>query len=259
MVDINVGVKLNIQESSLRNLQQTLARTVSSVSPQLNLDIDERRLGQLITNSARSFKIDVNADISSAGKTAIKKTLREVTDKLLIREIGFDRAQLSKLKKQLQDQFKTVDVRAREVSSAKSASRRAQSGTQGEQTLTSIKLDESRKKLSDAQTKLANLVQQLTAEQQKALAFEAQLNASRNKQLTEEARLSISLDAYIATLKQRASKRGIEQQKLDIALDEYVQTLELRSRKRGIEQQKLNIALDTYIVTLPERAEPKDI
>lgn len=222
MPNVRVGVSLDIQESSLRQLQQNLIRAVSNISPRLNLDIDEGKLKKLLNNQIKDFKIDVNANISDAGKRALARSIREVTDNVTIRNIGFDRKELTKLRKEFSAALEDVESKAAEV---KSLSRQAKGKTGQEAKFAQAVVDTANKNLESAQEKLTEVLNKLSVLNEKRAKFEQVLIREEEKRA-----------AAVKKQEELARKQAEQEQKQIIAQDKYIETLKKRASKRLSEE-----------------------
>lgn len=206
MADIRVGVSIDVADSSLRNLQQEITRTVSSISPQINLDIDERRLGRLINNQLGQARFELdNLDLSSNARSILRTSLQRTLDNLLIERIGFDPRARARLRKQLEAALSDVQVgqvadleaqlsRLRERRETTTAPRAQAALTEQIQSIEKD-LESRSKRISDTLTAIAK-------NSEARLAFERQ-QADITKRQTEEQRRQFSFTSQLPQITQR--------------------------------------------------------
>lgn len=119
MATVNVGVRLNLENSSLRSLQEDLRRTVQSVRPTLDVGINESGLKQFLKNFNVPLRIT-----GLEGQAEIKRALDSVLENRIVKVAGFDRRDLTRLRSQLQRELNQIKLDAPALDEARREARR---------------------------------------------------------------------------------------------------------------------------------------
>lgn len=106
MATIDVGVRVNLEESSLRSLQQDLTRAVQTINPQLSVDIDEAGLRRLLENQPGARLRIQGVNFGREANAAIERFL----ENRVVEIAGFRRGDLQRLRREIEQQIGRIEL-----------------------------------------------------------------------------------------------------------------------------------------------------
>ena len=119
MADIRVNVGISVDQAGLRNVQQELTRAVRDISPDLGVTVDAARLQRLIRRPLENINVNIgDVGLTGAAQRSFRRAVQQSAENILIRQVGFDRRALSRLREQLRQQISNLPVVALDLEAA---------------------------------------------------------------------------------------------------------------------------------------------
>jgi len=124
MATIDIGVRVNLEESSLRGLQQQLTNAVTAINPKLNVDINEDGLKRFLRN-AQNITLKIG---KIEGQKELTRAINELLQNKVVKLAGFNRGDLTRLRRELQEEISRVEVSTQRIAGARGAVSSAEAG-----------------------------------------------------------------------------------------------------------------------------------
>jgi hypothetical protein len=251
MADIRVNVGITVDQAGLRNVQQELTRAVRDISPQLNVAVDQQRLQRLIQRPAENINVQIqNIGLTGAARSSFRRAVQQSAENILIRQVGFDRRALTRLRDQLRQQISQLPALSATAQAATAQQQQAATiqgpGGQGAREAAAKLAEQATKAVADAENAIARTLTQIDAANRRRAQGVERIARSAEQERAEQDRRA-ALIAQLPSLTRQQIQANQSRTRTDQTLNTLLeQQLSAQSRSaattreiRAAQEQRL--------------------